>query len=182
MTLRSMTSLALGLAAGAALAGCSTVRNDGAASASDRAASAVAALRTADGRDAGTAVATVENGGVRVVVDARSLSPGVHGAHVHTVGRCDAPDFATAGGHWNPTTMQHGARNPAGPHGGDMPNLTIANDGRGTLSVMLPAGTLVAMLDADGAAMMVHAGADDLMTDPSGNSGGRIACGVFARR
>jgi len=181
MTTRSMTAVAAALAAAGALAGCSGMRESVAGTASARAASATANLRTADGRDAGTAVATVENGGVRVVIDGKSLPPGAHGAHVHTSGRCDAPDFASAGGHWNPTGKQHGVRNPAGPHGGDLPNLVVASDGRGTLSMMLPSGSLDAMLDSDGAAMMIHAGADDLVSDPSGNSGGRIACGVFVR-
>ena len=182
MTMRSMTTAAAALAVAGALAGCSGMREGAGGTASNRAASAVANLRTADGSDVGTAVAMVENGGVRVSIDGKSLPHGAHGAHVHTVGRCDAPDFASAGGHWNPTGMQHGMRNPAGPHGGDMPNLMVASDGRGTLSMMLPSGSLDAMLDGDGAAMMIHASADDLVSDPSGNSGGRIACGVFVRR
>ena len=169
----------LALAAGSMLAGCTMNGGPAAVAGSDRAASATAAMRTSDGREAGTAVATAEHGGVRVVIEAKALPPGLHGAHVHTVGRCDAPDFTTAGGHWNPMTTKHGSRNPAGPHAGDLPNLTVGSDGRGKLSMMLPAGTLDAMLDADGAALVVHATADDLMSDPAGNSGGRIACGVF---
>ncbi|HEU0065646.1 MAG TPA: superoxide dismutase family protein [Sphingomonas sp.] len=151
---------------------------DGAAPA---AASAVATLQTAGGANVGRAVATEENGGIRIMLDARALPPGQHGVHVHTTGRCDGPGFETAGPHWNPTSMSHGTQNPAGPHAGDLPNLNVAADGSGTMSMMLPAGSLDAMLDADGAAFVVHAAADDLRTDPSGNSGGRIACGVFAR-
>jgi Cu-Zn family superoxide dismutase len=116
---------------------------------------------------------------VRFTIDAMGMPPGTHGAHVHMVGRCDAPDFASAGGHWNPTAMKHGAMNPQGPHQGDLPNLVIANDGRGTIAATIPGATLAALMDADGAAMVVHAQPDDLKTDPSGNSGGRIACGVF---
>lgn len=143
------------------------------------AAQAVAMLRNADGADVGRATATEVSGGLRITVDARSMPPGQHGAHVHTTGRCDAPDFASAGGHWNPTGMKHGAMNPSGPHEGDLPNLVIGKDGRGTIGLVIPGGTLAGLLDADGAALIVHASADDLMTDPSGNSGARIACGIF---
>jgi superoxide dismutase, Cu-Zn family len=159
-----------------ATGGCATSQNGTVGSAE-----ALATLRTSAGAEAGRATARTEGERVRVTIDARGLPPGVHGAHVHTVGRCDAPDFASAGPHWNPTGAQHGTENPAGAHAGDLPNLTVAADGSGTLSMMLPAGTLETMLDADGAALVIHATADDLRTDPSGNSGGRIACGVFQR-
>ena len=141
---------------------------------------AVALLRTANGVDVGRATATEVTGGIRFTVDARALPPGTHGAHVHSVGRCDAPDFASAGPHWNPTGAKHGALNPMGPHRGDLPNLIVGADGRGTIGVVVPGASMAGLLDADGAAMMIHAGADDLSTDPGGNSGGRIACGVFA--
>lgn len=140
---------------------------------------AVAMLRTATGTDAGRATAVEVAGGLRVTLDARGLPPGTHGAHLHTVGACDAPAFTTAGSHWNPTGRQHGAMNPRGPHMGDLPNLIVGSDGRGTLGVTLPGATVAGLIDADGGAMVVHAGPDDLTTDPSGNSGGRIACGVF---
>lgn len=140
---------------------------------------AVAELRLASGSPAGSATATLVQGGVRIEVVGIGLPPGPHGVHVHTVGRCDAPDFASALGHWNPTAHQHGAQNPAGPHAGDLPNLLIGTDGRGTLAITLPGGTYEGLMDADGAAFIVHAGVDDLKTDPAGNSGGRIACGVF---
>ena len=116
---------------------------------------------------------------MRVSLDASKLPPGTHGAHVHTTGRCDGPDFTTAGGHWNPTGMKHGTQNPMGPHAGDLPNLIVGADGRGSVAITLPSGTMAGLMDADGAAFVIHAGADDLKTDPSGNSGGRIACGVF---
>lgn len=141
---------------------------------------ATAALRTAAGAEIGRATVTDVTGGVRVTLDARALPAGTHGAHLHTTGRCDAPDFASAGPHWNPAARQHGSMNPQGPHAGDLPNLIVGPDGRGTLGAVLPGTTVAALLDSDGAAMVIHAGADDLMTDPSGNSGGRIACGVFA--
>lgn len=144
------------------------------------AAVAHATLRTANGVEVGRATAIEVTGGLRVTVDARNMPAGDHGAHVHAVGVCDAPDFSTAGGHWNPAMTKHGSLNPAGPHAGDMPNLRIGADGRGTVGAVLPGATMAGLLDADGAALIIHAGRDDLMTDPSGNSGGRIACGVFA--
>lgn len=142
-------------------------------------ASAVATLQTATGAQVGRATATDVAGGVRFTVDASAMPQGTHGAHVHMVGRCDAPDFATAGAHWNPTMAKHGTMNPQGPHQGDMPNLVIDSGGRGTIGATIPGATLAGLLDADGAALVIHAAADDLKTDPSGNSGGRIACGVF---
>lgn len=141
---------------------------------------ATAALATATGQPAGRASVTEVTGGLRVTIDARGLTPGNHGAHFHTVGRCDAPDFASAGPHWNPSATKHGTMNPQGPHAGDLPNLVVGPDGRATLAITLAGATFDGLLDADGAAMVVHAAPDDLMTDPSGNSGGRIACGVLS--
>jgi len=141
--------------------------------------SANATLMSATGADVGRATATEVAGGIRFTLDAKAMPAGTHGIHVHTTGRCDAPDFATAGGHWNPTGAKHGAMNPQGPHEGDLPNLIIGTDGRGTVGVTIPGATFAGLLDADGSAFVVHASPDDLKTDPSGNSGGRIACGVF---
>ena len=141
--------------------------------------SAIATLRTADGTDAGRAVARETPDGIEVTVDVSGIAAGPHGAHVHTTGACEAPDFTSAGGHWNPTEKQHGLENPQGAHAGDMPNLTVGEDGSGTLTFTLLAGTFEGLLDEDGAALVVHEGRDDLRTDPSGDSGGRIACGVF---
>ena len=142
-------------------------------------ASAVATLHTANGADVGRATATEVAGGLRFTIEATGLPAGTHGAHVHTIGHCDAPDFTTAGGHWNPTSMKHGSMNPQGPHEGDLPNLVVGTDGRGTVGITIPGATMAGLLDADGSALVVHANPDDLMTDPSGNSGARIACGVF---
>lgn len=172
------THLAL-LAATGLMAACTQTApvDSSAAPAAPRVATAM--LRTAANASAGTATATEVPGGVRIALSVTGLPQGPHGAHVHTTGRCDAPDFTTAGGHWNPTARQHGTKNPAGPHAGDMPNLLVGTDGTGSIEFTLPGGTFDGLLDADGAAFVVHASADDLMTDPSGNSGGRIACGVF---
>lgn len=141
---------------------------------------AVATLADAADRPVGRATVSDVAGGVRVTLQVAGLAPGLHGAHLHAVGRCEAPTFATAGPHWNPTGRQHGAMNPQGPHLGDLPNVIVGTDGRGTLGAVIPGATVASLLDADGAAMIVHAGADDLLTDPSGNSGARVACGVFA--
>ncbi len=167
-------------AAGAlVIAGCTTM--GGTTGDATAAGGATAVLRMADGTEIGRAVASEANGGIRVSLDASKLPAGPHGAHVHTTGRCDGPDFTTAGSHWNPTGKKHGTENPMGPHAGDFPNVQVSADGRGKLEMMLPAGTMAGLMDADGAAFVIHAAADDYKTDPSGNSGGRIACGVFER-
>jgi Cu-Zn family superoxide dismutase len=137
-----------------------------------------------DAAGATRAVATLRerSGGVLVRIDAWQTAAGAYGAHVHTTGRCDAPDFTSAGPHWNPTGRQHGRENPQGAHLGDLPNLVVGADGRGRVEFLIAGATVTggaqAMRDADGAAIVVHAAADDNRTDPSGNSGARIACGV----
>lgn len=140
---------------------------------------AAATLLTPAGVEVGRARVTEVAGGLHVAVEVKGAPAGMHGAHLHTIGRCDPPDFASAGGHWNPTNMKHGSKNPQGPHAGDMPNLTVGADGRGTLGIDLAGASFDSLMDADGATVVLHAAADDLMTDPSGNSGGRIACGVL---
>lgn len=139
-----------------------------------------------DGRQVGEVRAWQTAGGVSFRITAAGLPHGVHGLHVHAVGRCDPPDFASAGGHWNPLGHKHGMNNPAGPHAGDLPNVSVAANGVLSESVTLsgasltaPAGTPGALLDADGAALVLHAGPDDYVTDPSGNSGARIACALI---
>jgi len=109
------------------------------------------------------------------------LPAGVHGIHLHTVGLCQAP-FTTAGGHFNATSAKHGYRSPMGHHSGDMPNITAQPGGAATVEFMVDSVKLTGaggLMDADGAAVVVHAGADDYMTDPAGASGARIACGVI---
>lgn len=145
---------------------------------------ATAELRTATGAMVGQATASTVDGGLRILVEARNMAAmrGTHGIHVHMVGRCDAPGFESAGAHWNPSGRMHGSMNPQGPHTGDLPNLIIGTDGSGSVGIDLAGAAMTGfggLLDADGAAMMIHANADDMRTDPSGNSGGRIACGVF---
>ncbi|BAK66233.1 superoxide dismutase [Cu-Zn] [Sphingobium sp. SYK-6] len=109
------------------------------------------------------------------------LTPGNHGMHIHTIGECKLPDFTSAGPHLNPTSAQHGTQNPAGPHQGDLPMLTA--DARGEASLKFTAHTsLTALFDLDGASFVVHADPDDMKTDPTGNSGARVLCGVLYRK
>lgn len=142
-------------------------------------------LRNAQGQVTGEASATRDGNVIRVRVTVRGFAPGTHGVHLHQVGRCDARDFTSAGPHWNPTSHQHGRLNPQGPHLGDLPNLVVGANGVGRIdfAVSVPAGTAAGanpLLDADGTAVVIHAAADDLRTDPSGNSGARIACGALS--
>jgi Cu-Zn family superoxide dismutase len=131
------------------------------------------------GQVVGTVRAWQTAGGVSFHIDARGLPRGLHGLHVHSVGRCDPPDFASAGPHWNPAGRQHGLNNPAGPHAGDLPNVEVAANGALGITVVLAGASMASLLDADGAALLLHASADDYKTDPSGNSGPRIACAVI---
>lgn len=140
---------------------------------------ATAMLKDAEGKAVGTATATQAGGTVAINVKVNGLTPGEHGVHVHMTGSCEAPDFKSAGGHWNPSNQGHGLDAPPGQHAGDMPNLTVAADGTGTLEYQLVGGTFAELMDADGSAFVVHAMKDDQTSDPSGNSGDRIACGVF---
>jgi len=160
----------------APLAGCVTEEPQG---------GAPMTLVNSAGQAVGTVRAWQTAGGVSFRLDARGLPHGVHGVHVHAVGRCDPPDFSTSGPHWNPANRKHGANNPAGPHAGDLPNVEVAANGVLGATVTLPGASLTApgpagvLLDGDGAALVLHATADDYATDPSGNSGARIACAVI---
>ena len=145
---------------------------------------ASASLALADGSPAGTASLHVSHGKASLRLALKGLPPGVHGIHLHAVGKCEAPEFKTAGGHLNPAMHQHGTLNPMGHHLGDLPNVTADATGRVTTTLPLEsdaASLPAALFDADGTALVIHAGPDDYKTDPSGNSGGRIACGVLTR-
>ena len=134
------------------------------------------------GRPAGTAAVLESKSGGLLVLKLRNLTPGLHGLHLHATGACDLPNFGSAGPHYNPDNKKHGAKNPQGPHAGDLPNITARTDGTVDTTLAFPAALVRAIGSGAAArALVVHAGPDDLMTDPSGNSGDRIACGVLQR-
>lgn len=136
-------------------------------------------LVRADGSAAGTVTSRDTGSGVAIRINLSGMTPGQYGSHIHAVGRCDAPDFASAGAHLNPTGAQHGAHNPAGPHAGDLGNITVGSDGKAVLDKAIPSLAWATLHDADGAAVIVHAAADDERTDPTGNSGARVLCAVL---
>jgi len=144
---------------------------------------ATAEIIDGQGQTRGKAMLMQAKDGIHVEVDAVGLPAGVHAVHIHTTGTCTGPDFTSAGAHWNPAKKQHGHDNPAGAHMGDMPNMTVVADGTGSLKTVIAGATLSGgnnpLLDADGAAIVVHAVADDYKTDPTGNAGGRLACGII---
>jgi Cu-Zn family superoxide dismutase len=131
------------------------------------------------GQAIGTVVAWQTAGGVSFRINATGLPHGIHGIHVHQVGRCDVPDFASSGSHWNPANKQHGLNNPQGPHAGDLPNIEVSANGVLSQTVVLPNATMAQLLDADGSSLMIHAGPDDNVSQPAGNSGAKIACAVI---
>jgi superoxide dismutase, Cu-Zn family len=156
----------------------------GPASSGAPAAIARAALVRADIAPAGTATIRLRRGKPVLELDLSGIPQGVHAVHIHAVGRCEGPGgaFSSAGPHLNPAGLKHGARNPSGHHMGDLPNVTAGRRGRIKTRIALdldPARLRAALFDADGASLVVHAGPDDYATDPSGNSGARIACGVL---
>ena len=182
---RATAALAGSFAAVLLLAGWST---SGEASATPSApagarAGATAKILDASGRQLGVLTLTDAGSAISLRGTLRGLAPGVHGIHLHAVGACGGPDFAGAGSQWSPMPTQHGTQNPAGPHHGDLMNLTVGADSSVVVTLKTPAGSLRGehpLLDADGAAVVVHAAADDYATNPSGGSGARIACGVVS--
>ena len=153
-------------------------------------ASIPASAQSSDG-SAWRALAEQLEGGVALDVRVAGISPGAHGIHIHAIGACDRPTtvaYSSAGGHFNPTAKQHGRLNPSGWHVGDLPNIVVDSaTGRGSIKTVVESLTLqdglTALLDADGSAIVVHANRDDERTDTGpagpGNSGARVACGVF---
>ena len=143
---------------------------------------ASAELRDKDGRIVGRALLREHPDGVLVRVSVKGLTPGLHAVHVHAVGKCEGPAFTSAGGHFNPTGKKHGLKSPEGSHAGDMPNMLVGKDGAGRFEAMTDGITLragpLSIFDADGSALVIHEGADDNVTDPTGNAGGRAACGL----
>ena len=156
--------------------GCSTVQTAESVSVSEVAS---ANLIRADGSAAGVATLSQRSDGLWLRIAADAPGRGTYGMHVHAVGRCDGPEFTTAGPHWNPAMKQHGRDNPMGAHSGDMPNVTANAAGRLVIETKLTGAMFAQVLDADGASVVIHEKPDDYKTDPSGNSGKRLICGVF---
>ena len=147
--------------------------------------SATATLRDAQGKTVGTATLTPGDGGVKIAVSVSGVAPGLHGFHVHAVGKCEGPDFKSAGGHFNPAAKEHGLENPKGAHAGDMPNLSVGADGVGKGEFLARGASLApgpgSLFPDGGTAVVLHASPDDMKSDPAGNAGARIACGVVER-
>lgn len=145
---------------------------------------AAAKVINTEGKEIGHMEMTEGSDGVLISLGLTEVPEGEHGIHIHTVGKCEKPTFETAGEHFNPFGKQHGVDNPNGPHLGDLPNITAEADG--TVQVEFVAKNLTlekgmenSLIDADGSAIVIHEKADDYKTDPAGNSGSRIACGVI---
>jgi Cu-Zn family superoxide dismutase len=152
------------------------------------AAPATVTVKLADGagKPVGTATLTDTDKGVKIDLDLTGLAPGDHAIHVHETAKCDGPDFKSAGGHFNPDKKHHGMQNKDGPHAGDMPNFTVDAKGNAKTSVVAPnvnlkTGNPHSVFTGDGTALVVHAKADDMKSDPAGNAGDRVACGVIAQ-
>lgn len=144
----------------------------------------MAVVRDANNRELGELAITETANGLRVQGTLVGLPPGERAIHIHTTGVCEAP-FTSAGPHWNPTNRQHGSDNPEGAHHGDMMNIVVGADSTVTIDEMTPAGAFHGdggLLDEDGAAIVIHAAKDDYKSDPAGNAGDRIACGVIISR
>jgi Cu-Zn family superoxide dismutase len=146
---------------------------------------AAAALVDASGRGVGDARLQQTPHGVLLRLDLKNLTPGVHGLHIHEVGRCDAPSFESAGGHFAPDRRVHGFRNPSGPHAGDLPNIFVPSSRELSIEYLIPDVTLDpgprSLLDTNGSAIVIHADQDDHFSDPAGHVGDRLACGAIAR-
>ena len=145
---------------------------------------ASAVLKDTSGKEVGRAVFTATPSGALLDLKLDGVQPGVHALHIHAVGKCEGPDFKSAGPDFNPDQTKHGIMSPEGPHAGDLPNIHVPADGKLEVEFLNPVVTIsqeAALLDTDGTSIVIHANADDYKTDPDGNSGPGIACGVITR-
>ncbi|MFL5345966.1 MAG: superoxide dismutase family protein [Hyalangium sp.] len=143
---------------------------------------AKATLKDAKGQSLGDVTLEQTPHGVLIKGTLSNLPAGTHAIHIHETGKCDAPEFKTAGGHFNPNKKTHGMMSPGGKHEGDLPNITSTQDGKAQFEFFATEGlTVQSLMDADGSAIVVHAQGDDYKTDPAGNAGGRVACGVVSK-
>lgn len=166
------------------LSGCNLFQGEKIPVSAPEALSAMAQMYNAKNELIGEIVLKETEKGVELTADLKGLTPGKHGIHLHEIGKCDAPTFETAGAHFNPTKKQHGVDNPLGPHRGDLPNIEVDEAGQVQLNLItadftLEKGQQTSIFDDNGTSIVIHEGEDDYKTDPAGNSGARIACGVI---